>query len=38
MQAASEKGLSDAEVEEMIQKLKRSGDIFEPRRGFISKL
>ena len=38
VQAASEKGMSDAEVEEMIQKLKRSGDIFEPRRGFISKL
>ena len=38
MQAASEKGLTDAEIEEMIQKLKRSGDIFEPRRGFISKL
>ena len=38
VQAATEKGLSDAEVEEMIQKLKRAGDIFEPRRGFISKL
>ncbi|MBW3001783.1 minichromosome maintenance protein MCM [Candidatus Woesearchaeota archaeon] len=36
--AASEKGISEAEAEEMIQKLKRSGDIFEPRRGFISKL
>lgn len=36
--AATEKGISEAEVEEMIQKLKRSGDIFEPRRGFISKL
>ena len=38
VQAATEKGVSEAEVEEMIQKLKRSGDIFEPRRGFISKL
>jgi replicative DNA helicase Mcm len=38
VQAATEKGLSDAEIEEMIQKLKRAGDIFEPRRGFISKL
>jgi len=38
VQAATEKGISDADVEELIQKLKRSGDIFEPRRGFISKL
>ncbi|MBD3304698.1 AAA domain-containing protein [Candidatus Woesearchaeota archaeon] len=38
VQAATDKGVSEAEVEEMIQKLKRSGDIFEPRRGFISKL
>jgi len=36
--SATERGISEAEVEEMIQKLKRSGDIFEPRRGFISKL
>lgn len=36
--AATDRGISEAEVEEMIQKLKRSGDIFEPRRGFISKL
>ena len=38
LSAATEKGISESEVEEMIQKLKRSGDIFEPRRGFISKL
>ena len=35
---ATEKGLSDSEVEELIQKLKRAGDIFEPRRGFISRI
>ncbi len=38
MLAASEKGLKESDVEEVIQKLKRSGDIFEPRRGFISRI
>ena len=32
------KELSEADIEEVIQKLKRSGDIFEPRRGFISRI
>jgi len=36
--AAEEKGLSDSDVEEVIQKLKRSGDVFEPKRGFISRI
>ncbi|RMD57945.1 AAA family ATPase, partial [Candidatus Woesearchaeota archaeon] len=36
--AAAEKGLSEAEVEEVLNKLKRSGDVFEPRRGFISRI
>ncbi|MCF7861076.1 minichromosome maintenance protein MCM [Candidatus Woesearchaeota archaeon] len=35
---AQEKGLSEDQVEEGIEKLKRGGDIFEPRRGFISKI
>lgn len=35
---ASEKGISEEKVEEVIEKLKRSGDLFEPRRGFISKI
>ena len=35
---AEEKGLSESETEEVIQKLKRGGDVFEPRRGFISKI
>ena len=36
--AAQEKGIGDSDVEEVIQKLKRSGDIFEPKRGFVSRL
>ena len=35
---ATHKGMTDSEVEELIQKLKRSGDIFEPRHGFISRI
>ena len=35
---ADSKGIGESEAEEIIQKLKRSGDIFEPRRGFISKI
>ncbi|HLF54556.1 MAG TPA: minichromosome maintenance protein MCM [Candidatus Nanoarchaeia archaeon] len=38
LRAADEKGIGDTEAEEIIQKLKRAGDIFEPRRGFISKI
>ncbi|MBW3012390.1 minichromosome maintenance protein MCM [Candidatus Woesearchaeota archaeon] len=35
---AEAKGINIEKVEETIEKLKRSGDIFEPKRGFISKL
>ncbi|NQV08312.1 minichromosome maintenance protein MCM [Candidatus Woesearchaeota archaeon] len=35
---AAERGMDDAKVEEAIEKLKRSGDLFEPRKGFIQKL
>ena len=35
---AQAKGLSESEIEEIIQKLKKSGDIFEPRPGFISRI
>lgn len=35
---AAARGLSEDKVEEAIEKLKRSGDIFEPRRGFISRI
>ncbi|MGM5481830.1 MAG: minichromosome maintenance protein MCM [Nanobdellota archaeon] len=33
-----EKGLSEEDIEETIEKLKRSGDLFEPKRGYISKI
>ena len=35
---ASEKGLGESEVDEVMQKLKKAGDIFEPRQGFISRI
>ncbi len=35
---ANQRGIEDAEVEEVIEKLKRAGDIFEPRRGFLSRI
>ena len=35
---ASAKGIVEEQVEEAIEKLKRSGDLFEPRRGFISRI
>lgn len=36
VQAAIEEGMKESEVEEVIERLKRSGDVFEPRRGFVS--
>tara|TARA_Y100000310_G_scaffold345857_1_gene471563 strand:+ start:12583 stop:17358 length:4776 start_codon:yes stop_codon:yes gene_type:complete len=38
VKSAKEKGISSEKVDETIEKLKRSGDLFEPRRGHISKL
>ncbi len=38
IRSASSKGLSESEIEEIIQKLKKSGDIFEPRHGFLSRI
>ncbi len=35
---AGSKSVSEDTVEEVIEKLKRSGDIFEPKRGFISRI
>ncbi len=35
---ATEKNIPEAQVEEIIEKLKREGEIYEPRRGFISKI
>ena len=34
---AEEKGIKTDSVDEAIEKLKRSGDLFEPRRGFIQR-
>lgn len=36
--AARERGIEEEKVEEVLEKLKRTGDIFEPRPGLISKL
>jgi len=36
--SAKEKGVSEDKVEEVIEKLKRTGDLFEPRSGFVSKI
>ena len=38
IQEAGAAGISEDQVEETIEKLKRSGDLFEPRRGFISRI
>ena len=35
---AKEKGMNASDVEEIIEKLKRSGDVFEPRYGFLSRV
>ena len=38
MAYSSEKGITEDQMEEIIERLKRDGEIFEPKRGFISKL
>jgi replicative DNA helicase Mcm len=35
---AAEKGIQEHDVEDVIERLKKSGDIFEPRRSFISRI
>jgi len=35
---AKERGIDEERVEEILQKLKQTGDIFEPKRGFIQKM
>lgn len=35
---AKERGIEEEVIEETIQRLKRAGDLFEPRRGFLSKI
>ncbi len=36
--AAQEKNITPPQVEELLEKLRRSGDIFEPRKGFVQRL
>jgi len=38
MAEAQEKNITEAQVEEIIEKLKREGEVYEPRRGWISKI
>jgi len=38
IEEAKLRNISDDKVEEALEKLKRSGDLFEPRRGFISRI
>jgi len=38
MAEAKAKGLDENKVEEAVERLKRAGDIFEPRRGFLSRI
>ncbi|MFC1691564.1 minichromosome maintenance protein MCM [Nanoarchaeota archaeon] len=38
IKAATDRGIPEEQAEESIEKLKRSGDIYEPRRGFISRI
>ena len=35
---AKNRGLDEDKVEEALERLKRSGDVYEPRRGFVSKI
>ena len=38
LREGKEQNIGTAEIEEAIERLKRSGDLFEPRRGFIQKI
>ncbi len=38
MEAAKSKNITEEQVNDVLEKLRRSGDIFEPKRGFIQKL
>ncbi len=38
VEAAREKNVKESEVTDILEKLRRSGDIFEPKRGYIQKL
>ena len=38
IRAAEEKGIPREQVDEVIEKLKRAGDIFEPKKGFVTRI
>jgi replicative DNA helicase Mcm len=38
LKSAIEKGIAESDAEEAIEKLKRSGDVYEPRFGFVSRI
>ncbi|MBU0470244.1 MAG: ATP-binding protein [Nanoarchaeota archaeon] len=38
IEAAQEKNISKESVEDILEKLRRSGDVFEPKRGFVQRL
>jgi replicative DNA helicase Mcm len=38
LQAAQEKNINQETAEDILEKLRRSGDVFEPKKGFIQKL
>lgn len=38
VEKAEERGLKSDEIEEIIEKLRRTGDLYEPRKGFVSKI
>ena len=38
MEIAQQKNISPDKVDEILEKLRRSGDIFEPKKGFIQRL
>ena len=38
IEAAKEKNILEEQVQDILEKLRRSGDIFEPKRGFIQRL
>jgi len=38
LEESKNKGITEEKVEEVLEKLKRVGEIFEPRRGFLSKI
>ena len=38
MASARDRGINESDAEEVIQKLKRAGDLFEPRHGFVSRI